>query len=805
MNLALAMGQRVNGDPADNAEAAINALRKALEILPPEASPDLKTTIQVNLASSLLRRERGEKLKDLGEARELCIEVLKYRSLDRDPNEWAYVQLNLAPTLEQLATFGKADRSEAEAAYLAVIDAQDRLEDRHVGNAHYQLGRMLRIAAQFDPEEFVETWDADDSDEEAIEEQAAESTRQYEEARGHFESAAALLDAAQQPVEVGRVHAELADVLAQLDLEDEAIDAAGRGVELLPPASAPRDATRVGGRLGDLLSRKGEWKEAAAAFRVAVEAAELSFYSRFDREFRQREASSTINLTRWAAFALAAAGDIPEALMVLESGRAREMRQRLGLGEIAARELDELPHKLRTGYVEALDELAASPIGEASAAASRRLHEVLRDIREVSGFDQFGTRTHPADLVGALEPHWPLLYVNPTPWGTLLLLVEEDGDDATVDAYFLEEATSLEVLMRLLAGEGAESTELLEKEEAGSYLAGASGFGAQPRDLQKDVEHVLPWFGQSFSEPINDVLSRVGARGVTLVCCGPVGLAPLHAAPWNTEKGGQCLIDHYEIRYAPSGAFAAASLSRAAERNELPRSLVAIADPHGDLPSAQPEVEALSRHFGEQSSVAVGPEATWPFLVERAADATHVHLACHARSAVWGEEPPAVLLSDGAIDVAQLTELAELPSRLVAVSACQSAVTDISDLPEEAISIGSVLLAAGAACVVASLWPVRDDTTALLMNRLYEEMFENNLRPPEALRRAQVWVRDLTDAELDGYLREHPILQREFERRAALGDRAGNRAPAQEESGDLTPVRPFSAPTYWGPFIAIGA
>jgi CHAT domain-containing protein len=614
-----------------------------------------------------------------------------------------------------------------------------------------------------------------------------------------------LLDAGQQPVETGRVYAELADVLAQLDLENEAIDAAKRGVELLPPASAPHDATRVGGRLGDLLSRKGDWEEAAAAFRVAVEAAELAFHSRLDREFRQREASSTINLTRWASFALAAAGDIPEALMVLESGRTREMRQRLGLGEIAARELDELPDNLRTRYVEALDELAASPIGEASAAASRRLHEALRDIREVSGFEQFGTRTHPGDLVGALERDWPLLYVNPTPMGTLLLLVEKDGDDATVDAYFLEEPTSLEVLMRLLAGEGAESMELLEKEEAGSYLAGASGFGARPRDLQRDVEHVLPWFGQSLSEPINDVLSDIGARGVTLVCCGPVGLAPLHAAPWNTEKGGQCLIDRYEIRYVPSGAFAAASLSRAAERGNLPRVLVAVADPHGDLPSAKPEVEALSRHFGEQSSVAVGPEATWPFLVERAADATHLHLACHARSAVWGEEPPAVLLSDGTIDVAQLTELAELPSRLVVVSACQSAVMDISHLPEEAISIGSVLLAAGAACVVASLWPVRDDTTALLMNRLYEEMFENNLRPPEALRRAQLWLRDLTDAEVDVYLREHPVLEREFERRATLGDRPGHRAPAQEGSGDITSVRPFSASTYWAPFIAIGA
>lgn len=121
------------------------------------------------------------------------------------------------------------------------------------------------------------------------------------------------------------------------------------------------------------------------------------------------------------------------------------------------------------------------------------------------------------------------------------------------------------------------------------------------------------------------------------------------------------------------------------------------------------------------------------------------------------------------------------------------------------ISIGTVLVAAGAACVIASLWPVRDDTTALLMTRLYYEMLEVGLRPPEALRRTQLWLRDLTDDELDSFLAAHPSLEREFRRRAALGDRAGVRPPSVRRGSSGQIDLPFSGPDYWAPFIAIGA
>lgn len=308
MYIGIAMAERLRGDPADNLEAALNAMREGLRILPIEGDPDLRATIKINIATTLLRRQRGDKVANLIEARDLCREILEYRSLEDDPDEWAVVQLNYAPILHELARLGKADPADAELIYLEVIDASGAVVEAKVANAHFQLGRMLRIRARFSPERFVEDWDSDDWDEAANEAREAEKHRLLLEARKHLKAAVDLYPQEHLPVPTGRAYTELADVLDQLEEFGEAKSAAETGLRLLPPTSDPRECARVGATLGGLLVEEGSWERAAAAFRVAVEAAELALHSRLDSEQREQEAKSTLNLTRWAAFAIAAAG-----------------------------------------------------------------------------------------------------------------------------------------------------------------------------------------------------------------------------------------------------------------------------------------------------------------------------------------------------------------------------------------------------------------------------------------------------------------------------------------------------------------
>jgi len=75
------------------------------------------------------------------------------------------------------------------------------------------------------------------------------------------------------------------------------------------------------------------------------------------------------------------------------------------------------------------------------------------------------------------------------------------------------------------------------------------------------------------------------------------------------------------------------------------------------------------------------------------------------------------------------------------LSACETSVSgDI--LPDEAVSLPTGLLQAGVAGVIASHWAVPGTVTALLMSHFYRLWRVEALHPREALRRAQMWVRD---------------------------------------------------------------
>lgn len=803
MRLAIAFAEQIGGDPADNADLAIDALRDALSYLDDDSPLELRDDIQTNLANALERRERGDRTQNLREGIDLCRAVLSHRSPEVDGAQWGRTQLNLAVLLGELEHYDEARGEEVVEAYEVVIAAQGKLPDWQVAMAHFSLGRRLRVLAVGDPEGKAAVALEEPSDERLAETERVR-VETLELARRHLEEAGPLSVADPDPVRIGRIQAELAEVLHHLDDLDGALEAARRGYALLTPLRSPRECAGVAGHLGHLLALRQEWVEAASAFRAAVACAEFNLNRRMSAEDREREAEQAGNLTRWAAFVLAAAGEPMEAALALENGRTREMRQRLGLRTTDTRLLDDLPEELRVAYLDALSSAVTSPLGPGRTPRGRAVQEALVAIREVPGFEEFGLRSSADDLREAIEPGWPLLYVNPTPYGTLLLgAVEKDGA-AQAEAVMLERPDSYEVLMRLALGEGAERPEVIGTEAGGSYLLAASGQAAAGRDIQPDVEHVLPWLGLALAQPIASYLAGQDAKGVTLVPCGPVSLAPLHAAPWLDEDSQQCLLDRVDVRYAPSAVVGATCLRRSRERKAVAPRLIALADPDGSLTAAVPEVEAISSGFPSDRSLCKrGREANWSFLRTRAREATHLHIAGHGSAGVWGAGETALILGDGPLGLEELPKLGPLSARVVTISACQTAVVDIGHLPEEGFSVGGAMIAAGAACAIASLWPVRSDTTALLMVRLYEEMLRGDLRPPEALRRAQLWLRNLTDPALADFLLAYPSLEAEFRRRADAGDRAGRRTASRR--GSTEEQRPFSGPDYWAPFIALGA
>jgi len=91
--------------------------------------------------------------------------------------------------------------------------------------------------------------------------------------------------------------------------------------------------------------------------------------------------------------------------------------------------------------------------------------------------------------------------------------------------------------------------------------------------------------------------------------------------------------------------------------------------------------------------------------------------------------------------------------RLVVLSACETGLYDINDNPDEFIGLPSTFTALGASGVLGTLWPVSDVATALLIAKFYELHMGLGVAPPTALWRAQLWLRQTTNAELEAYTR----------------------------------------------------
>lgn len=341
-SLGNAHAQRPRGDRGENLENAIAAQRRGLAQLSPESSPEAIAIAQTNLAANLLTREHGDRPKHLREAIALCQGALAYRAPSRDGVDWAYTQLNLAGALDNLATVTGDNHGAALFAFQQVVEHRDQVaEPSLVAEALASIGRLHLWGAQPGAERQLAAWQDDALDE------LLDNGEQLKRARDHLEQALELAAEASDRTLKGRVLRDLAAVYDGLGRSQEAIAAAERAVEILSVAGAPREVVGVAFRLGGLHAARGNWHMAARAYMQAVRATEAGLASRLDDRTREDEQREVPALHRRAAFALARSGQPEQAALVLEVGRGRALRTRLGADFADADSLDRLPSALR--------------------------------------------------------------------------------------------------------------------------------------------------------------------------------------------------------------------------------------------------------------------------------------------------------------------------------------------------------------------------------------------------------------------------------------------------------------------------
>jgi CHAT domain-containing protein/Tfp pilus assembly protein PilF len=222
--------------------------------------------------------------------------------------------------------------------------------------------------------------------------------------------------------------------------------------------------------------------------------------------------------------------------------------------------------------------------------------------------------------------------------------------------------------------------------------------------------------------------------------------AELHYLPFSAlVRAGppeQLLVERYLIDYVPS----ASVWLRLRDRSRPAPSggILALAPRAKALPGSRSEVAAIRRIYGDRAETLVGTPATARAFRERAPEQEIVHLATYG---VLNKHNPLfsyIELSkspdeDGRLEVHEVFGLT-LNARLLVLSACETglAAGALGDVPPGDDWVGLVqgFLYAGAANVVATLWPVADVATARLMERFYRELFTGRSEA-EALALAQ--------------------------------------------------------------------
>lgn len=328
-SLALAYGDRVRGDRIGNLAIASELLREALGQLSEGEPADLYGELQAQRAEALLRREDGDRVSQIHEALALADASLADLDFEAHPIEWARRKIILAGALVSLLRLeGKPTRGGEDIYEEVIARGQELANPRLLATAQSELGRIKRAGALRSNKVIAEALLAGEKEAETAE----SSQRANDEALGHLQVALAGFTDVGDDLERALALGDMALIHRELHEVEAAIRCGREALTELSVERAPRMVFEVSFALATIYAEFGDWILAAPYFRDAVAAGELLFHTRRDDVRREAETVNFGELGRWAALALWRVGELEEALEVLENGRTRELRRRLGLG-----------------------------------------------------------------------------------------------------------------------------------------------------------------------------------------------------------------------------------------------------------------------------------------------------------------------------------------------------------------------------------------------------------------------------------------------------------------------------------------
>ena len=341
----------------------------------------------------------------------------------------------------------------------------------------------------------------------------------------------------------------------------------------------------------------------------------------------------------------------------------------------------------------------------------------------------------------------------------------------------------------------------------------AATWSRQQRRIERLCEDLVtacregqPWqkaadeLGAILLDPLAAALD--GAVAVHVIASGPTLRIPFSVLTWQ----GRPLTELAAVSILPSlsayplltpagrtGTALCVGNPEAMTYREVPD---APARPLPTLPGAAVEAAAVARAL--HGTPLIGPAATEAGTRAALPTAPVVHLATHGIVDPVSPLASAVMLANGdQLTVAELLSL-RLDADLVVLSACETGTGRIAG-GDELLGLARGLIAAGARAAVVTLWPVNDQSAAIMMTR-FQTLRAEGKPTGEAIRSAMAWLRGLSSAQVTGLFWELRSQVLAESQPVAGQTPAGARTISTHPVTVSEPVHP----SHWAPFVLIG-
>ena len=560
-------------------------------------------------------------------------------------------------------------------------------------------------------------------------------------ARRALAQAASELERLGDPVASATALGELAALQADAGLSRTADSLYAAALARVGERVAPHVTWRLHSGLGRLLEKSGALDDAAREFRAAIADVELAGNSLALAEQRSEFLSDKADTYVQLALVERARNRISDAFEVSERVRAQEMLELLAQGRVSApadtaaelitreqdlrRRITELTRELQGGS-EGLRALRGPDVSkghgvtrEALVSAQSAYSELLLEMR--------ARAPRHAALVSPARANW-------------LDISRRLAPDQAFIEYLISDAGSLAFVV---TSDTIAAVDLVAERHSLSKTMGFVRGVLQPRGSPRfDALWRAPLreLHRELIGPIEESGLLAGKTRLTIVPHGDLHYLPFAALLDGAT--GRFLVERYEIAVTPSAAVWLTLGARASERATA--GLLALAPRPDALPASRKEVEAIAQLDGTGARVLIGSAATREAFLREAPNRRVLHLATYG---ILNKVNPLFSFielapsasDDGRLEVHDVFGL-RLTADLVVLSACQTALGSgaQSDVPagDDWVGLARAFLHAGASRVVASLWPVQDRATSVLMERFYRQ-YTTGVAPATALAVAQ--------------------------------------------------------------------